>query len=171
MALQTGDYEPHTTKRVYVWKDPDVNGNGEQVTRTKYDPAGNNLGQEFVTDRGTPVKHYKAPEGFREVRSFDNSVAHVLHDADGNIVRNKNQEAINIAPGQAVVVHPDGSSEVLHDDWSRYKFEQSHRSAGSVSDVAADPVDETDDVEDTPQVSDAELEEFRAWKAQNPKGK
>ena len=167
MALQTGDYEPHTVKRVYVWPDADVKGNGEQVTRPKVDAAGNNLGVEFVTDRGEPVKHYKVPEGFREIRSFDGSVAHVLTDKDGNIVRNKNQEAVNIAPGQAVVVHPDGTSEVLPDDWSRYKFEQSHNAAGSVSDVP-ETVDETDTAE---TVDDSELAEFRAWKAQNPKGK
>lgn len=157
MALQTGDYEPRTAKRVHVWKEADVNGNGEQVTRTKYDPAGNNLGQEFVTDRGEPVRHYKVPAGFREIRSFDGSVAHVLHDADGNIVRNRDGEAINIKPGQAVVVHPDGKTEVLHDDWSRYKFEQSHTPVNDTPEempvsVVADP-------------DDVELAEFRAWKA------
>ena len=165
--LTTGNYSPVTDKTVYVWKEPDADGDGAQVTRQRQDPAGNNIGQENVMDHGKPVRHYKAPDGFREIRGYDGTVTAVLHDVDGNMVRNAHGEAVNIYPGQAVVLHADGSSQVLNGEYERYLFERAHQPAGKAVPVGVHSQDTqtVNDVEDSSDTS--EYDEFLAWKAAN----
>lgn len=164
MALTTGTYAPKHEKTVYHWPEPDVNGDGERVQEDKRDGNGNVVGRNYVMDKGMPVKAYKVPEGFREIRSFDGSSAYVLHDASGNIVRNVNDEAINIAPGQTIIVHPDGMHEVLQDDYSRYLFEQWHDRVSDDAKPKENPVSE----QSSPATD--EYDEFLAWKSSKENG-
>lgn len=128
MALENGHYAPVTAKRVTHWQKPDKNGDGEPAYEDLKDQDGNILGRNQVTDaNGNAVHHYEAPEGFRNIPSFDGTSNYVKVDHNGRPWRHPvTGEALCIKPGQTVVEHANGDFIFLNDDYSRYLFERSH---------------------------------------------
>lgn len=132
MPLETGKYEPKTTRHVTVWKAPDKDGDGEEVWRDVHDGSGNYVGRERVTDaNGAPVHHYSVPEGFRRIHSQGTDQSTVVRvNERGEPVRHPiTGHAAIIEPGTALVEHPDGTFDILRDDFSKYLFEQAHTTA------------------------------------------
>lgn len=128
MTLESGRYHPDHSKTVTVWKAPDANGDGAEVWTERFDQHGRPLGRQRVLDdkTGKPVRHYSAPEGFVNYPSFDHTDNYVRVDGRGNIVRDANDEAISLKPGQALVEHSDGTRAYLADEYEQYLFEQAH---------------------------------------------
>jgi hypothetical protein len=127
MALASGKYLARTAREVVVWPAPDANGDAEEVWEPRVDSQGRSIGQERVKDAmGTPVRAYRAPEGFQNIPSYDHKSNYVKVDTFGQIVRQPNGEAICIKPGQALVFEPDGSVNVLDDEYAQYLFGEAH---------------------------------------------
>lgn len=127
MPLETGHYEPQTHKRVTVWPKADKDGDGDPVWEDALDANGNVIGQDAVRDKeGNQIHHYNPPEGFVNKPSFDNSDNYVRVDNKNRIVRNTRGEAVGIVPGSALIEYPDGSHELLRDDYSQYLFGLAH---------------------------------------------
>ncbi len=125
--LTSGQYAPHTVKKVHHWPSPDVNGNGAEIWEDVTDSQGRSLGRSKITDSsGKPVRAYDPPEGFQNRPSYDHTDNYVLVNGHGEPVRTPSGEAIILKPGQSVVISPDGSVEYLTDDYARYVFLQQH---------------------------------------------
>lgn len=134
MALKSGTYVAKVTKDVVVWPEADHNGDGEVVLRDNFDRVtGQSLGQSIVKDEyDREVRQYLAPDGFKAVASsVDNKVTWVKVDERGSIVRQPNGEAVTIRPGDALVVAPDGSVEVLSGEYAQYVFNKLHDEEGA----------------------------------------
>lgn len=132
-VLQNGEYVPVVKKTVTVWPKPDKNGDGPEVMVDKYDSAGNFAGRDLLRDpEGNPVHEYNPPEGFTLLRTRDPGSdqadgAYVRTDPRGMPVRNPlTGEAVGITPGSALVEHPDGTHELLSDDFSQVLFARGH---------------------------------------------
>jgi hypothetical protein len=133
------------------------------------DGAGHQIGRRFLKDAfGKEVRQYPAPDGFKEIRNWEGVPTWALYDERDGLVRQPNGETVTIAPGQAIAINPDGSVEVLPDDWSQYVFEQRHDAVGAVADDKSDEEtgevvpDSADDDEETRLL--ARLAEIRAAK-------
>jgi hypothetical protein len=132
VEIQSGVYEPITRKRVTVWPKPDANGDGPEVYTDRTDAAGNPLGRDLVRDQaGAVVKEYLPPAGFTHVPTRspgadDATGAYVRLDGRGNVLRDKDGNAIGIVPGSALVEHPDGTSVLLRDDYAHVLFGKAH---------------------------------------------
>lgn len=136
LALQSGTYVPKHEVTVTVWPKPSPDGDGEDVYRDVTDDQGNYLGRETVTVpdvNGNPVqvRHHTPPDGFlrlaiRSPGADGRSEVHVRHDGRGNVLRNAQGHAVEIRPGSALVEYPDGTHELLPDDWSQRQWELRH---------------------------------------------
>jgi hypothetical protein len=135
VEIQSGVYEPITTKRVTVWPSPDANGDGPELYQDRRDAAGNVLGRDLVKDNNGEIVHeYLPPEGFSHVATRhpgadDATGAYVRLDGRGNIIRDGDGNAVGIVPGSALVESPDGSSTLLLDDYSHVLFLKGHKPA------------------------------------------
>lgn len=161
MGLGNGNYLTKVERRVVVWPAPDANGNGAQVWVTQFDREGRQVGRLLEKDKhGNEVRSYKAPEGFENRPGFDHTDNYVMVDERGQIVRQPNGEAIVIQPGQAVVFNPDGSTEVLTDEYAQYMFAQAHNASDDVE-VVTDAVSDSD-AETVEDPRDARIRELEA---------
>lgn len=130
--LENGTYVPKNAVKVTVWAKPDKDGDGEEVFQDQVDDSGNFLGRDVVTDNdGNVVKHYAPPEGFQNVPSRDAGADgttdnHVRVNGRGVPVRNRVGHAVGIRPGTALLEYPDGTHELLRDDYSQKLFADSH---------------------------------------------
>lgn len=144
MGLESGKYLTRVERRVVVWPPADANGNGERLEVIQRDEQGREVGRMFAKDaNGKEVRQYRAPEGFVNRPSFDNTANWVLVDGYGDIVRQPNGEAVCIKPGQAIVFNADGSTETLPDEYSQYMFSKAHDSADDVKTENTD-IEETE---------------------------
>lgn len=174
MTLKSGRYLARLEREVIFWPAPDVNGDGPAVEDTHFDAAtGRQMGRRPRMDGGRPVHSYLPPEGFEDRRNWEGVANFVKVDERGNVVRQPNDEAIVIAPGQALIINPDGSVETLDGEWEQYVFSQVHDKVdGEKAGDATDVVNETAPSQD---ISDHEYyEQMRAqlasWDAQKAKG-
>lgn len=165
-TLASGDYLVRTKRRVIVWPEPDHQGDGAPVYEEQYSHDGRNMGRKIAKDiHGRVLKHYRAPEGFRDVRGYDGTENYVLHDEFGQIYRCPNGEAVPLREGQAVIFAPDGSVEYLDDDFAQYQFGEIHDAVDSDGNVveANTLQDFTPVVEQTEEeILQARLAEIRA---------
>jgi len=140
--LASGKFLTKVEREVVVWPAPDANGDGEPVWIPELDGMGRQVGAMQARDKnGAEIRSYFPPEGFKDRPSFDHTSNYVKVDRFGAVVRQPNGEAICIKPGQAIVFNPDGSTEVLSDEWAQYVFAQAH-------DAVDAPVLDTDDTDD-----------------------
>ena len=138
MALASGEYLTKVEKKVVVWAAADANGDGEAVWLDQTDALGNSLGRVRDKDKfGQDLYDYKPPKGFENRPGYTHQDNYVMVDDRGSIVRQPNGEAIGIKQGQALVFNPDGSVELLTDEYAQYLFSEAH-----------DVVAETDTVPD-----------------------
>ena len=144
-VLQSGTYVPNTEKTVTVWPKPDKNGDGPEVMVDKFDSAGSFAGRDLLRDpEGNVVHEYAPPAGFSLIRTRDPGSdqaegAHVRTDARGLPVRNPvTGEAIGIVPGSALIEHPDGTHELLTDDFSQVLFGRAHTQTGGSQSAPAE---------------------------------
>jgi hypothetical protein len=127
MALESGKYAPNNHRTVTVWRGPDKDGDGEDVWVDATDAQGRSLGRSRAKDKdGNEINHYKAPEGFRNLPTADRQDQWTKVNEDGSVYRNAAGEAVIIEPGKALVEYPDGSWELLPDEYAQYQFEQAH---------------------------------------------
>jgi hypothetical protein len=132
MELESGTYVPRTEKTVTVWPRADANGDGPEVYQDRTDDAGNLLGRDLVKDNnGNPVREYSPPPGFtllatREPGADRAPGTYVRTDGRGVPIRDAKGNAVSIEPGSALVEHPDGTTELLRDDWSHVQFRNAH---------------------------------------------
>jgi len=153
--LASGKFLTKVEREVVVWPAPDANGDGEPVWIPELDGMGRQVGAMLAKDKnGAEVRSYFPPEGFKNRPSFDYVSNYVKVDRFGAVVRQPNGEAICIKPGQAIVFNPDGSTEVLSDEWAQYVFAQAHDAVNTPADTDTDD----DDVVDS---GDTESEEDR----------
>lgn len=139
-VLQNGQYEPVHTKTVTVWPKPDKNGDGPEVTVQETDSAGNYLGLSLARDNdGNVIHEYLPPEGFTPIPTRDPgadgaTASYVRADKNGRPLRNpKTGEAIGIVPGSALVEYPDGTHELLRDEFSQVLFGRAHTPVGGTT--------------------------------------
>jgi len=160
--LKSGSYLTKVEREVVIWPAPDANGTGEPLWIAEKDELGREIGRMLAKDaNGKEVRAYFPPEGFKDRPSSDGTSNVVKVDGYGNVVRQPNGEAINIKPGQALVFNPDGSVEVLPDEYAQYVFQQAH-------DAVNGSVEEDEDVaeeETREQQLERELAELRAERA------
>lgn len=138
MALPKGTstHVPKLNVTVTHWPKPSPDGDGEDVYRDVTDDMGNYLGREAVTvpdAQGNPVqvRHHVPPEGFTRIAiphpgADGRSEVYVRTDARGQIKRDSQGQTAEVRPGTALVEYPDGSHELLTDDWSMRQFELQH---------------------------------------------
>jgi hypothetical protein len=144
--LKTGTYASKSDKVVTYWPAPDKDGTGDEIWEDRYDSSGRSLGRNLKKDeQGNVVRRYPAPEGFRNIPSFDHTDNYVRTNPNGSIYRTPEGEAIGIKEGQAIVENADGTIEVLTDEYARHIFALSH---DKVSSAAPSPADVPDDVVD-----------------------
>jgi hypothetical protein len=106
-----------------------VNGTGDVIWDERKDEQGRSLGRETRKDQyGNELHRYHAPEGFRNMPSYDHVDNWVMVDDRGDVVRDRNGCAVSIREGQAIVCLPDNSYEVLADEYAQYVFSQAHDS-------------------------------------------
>lgn len=149
-TLETGTYQPSNEIEVVYWKAPDKDGDGEEVWEDRYDHDGNSLGRETVKDgQGNPTYHYTPPDGFTNRPSFDHTDNYVKTDHRGRVLRDLNGSALGIRPGTALVLYPDGRSEVLKDEYSRHLFAKAHSKVSADVDLT-DTNDDEDPADETP---------------------
>jgi hypothetical protein len=174
MTLRSGKYLARVEREVIVWPAPDANGTGPRVDVPELDGAGRQIGRRFQKDVfGKEVREYPPPEGFREIRNWEGVPTYALYDERDGLVRQPNGESVTISPGQAIAINPDGSVELLPDDWSQYVFEQRHdivsdspddaKTAVASDDVVASPVS-VEPVDDELARLEARLAELKAVK-------
>lgn len=141
--VENGTYVASRDKEVIYWPEPDKNGTGSTVWENQTDHLGNNVGRRQKTDRdGNLVRSYPVPQGFENRPSFDHTDNYVLTEGNGEVHRDAQGNAISIKPGQALVIHADGSTEVLHDEYARYRFAQAHEKVDNKSSTVVDNTDE-----------------------------
>jgi hypothetical protein len=128
MALTSGKYVARTEREVVIWPPADADGDGPVVWLDRYDSQGRNIGRDKAKDaNGNEIHEYLPPDGFKNLQGYDRSTDnYVLIDERGDVYRQPNGEAVNIKPGQAIVFNPDGSTEVLPDEYAQYLFEKAH---------------------------------------------
>lgn len=168
MALESGHYEQATAKEVYVWPAHSPDGEGEEIWQDQIDGQGRNIGRMAVKDnQGRPLRKSLPPEDFINLTSYDNSDNYVLSRDGRTPWRNANGEAVGLAPGQAVVIHADGTHTLLPDEYAQYVFEKSHKrvSGSDVPDVAPP----TSEEEEQAKKDAADRAEFEAWKNERAK--
>jgi len=154
--LASGKFLTKVEREVVVWPAPDANGDGEPVWIPELDGMGRQVGAMLAKDKnGAEVRSYFPPEGFKDRPSFDYVSNYVKVDRFGAVVRQPNGEAICIKPGQAIVFNPDGSTEVLSDEWAQYVFAQAHDAVNAQTD------DDNETDTDTDNDDDVESEEDR----------
>ena len=152
--LLSGEYVTKTARSVVLWPKADANGDGEQVWVQRYDDNGNVIGRDVLRDaQNRTVYEYLPPDGFQNRPSYDHTDNFVKVDQRGNVVRDKNGEAIGIKPGRAVVFNPDGTVEYLDDEYSQHLFRLAH-------DSTSDTPEETEEEKETRR--QAQLEAKRA---------
>lgn len=138
MALQSGTYAVKTERTVIVWPGPDKNGDGGEVWEEQYDNQGRNVGRIRAKDRnGEEIFNYTAPEGFRNHPGYDHVDNWILYTERGQIYRQPNGEAVNLKPGQAVVMEPDGSVTYLEDEYAQHVFTKVHEGIAAKENVDA----------------------------------
>lgn len=165
MALESGFYVPQTAKKVTHWPKPDANGDGDEVYEDQKGPNGESYGRDLVRDRnGAPVRHYSAPEGFRNIPSHDGTANYVKVDERGRPWRHpRTGEACSIAPGQTLVEHPNGDFEILADDYSRHLFAQSHDRTDAPSNAGNVQAPKSD-ADRKREADEADRREYEEWK-------
>lgn len=127
MALKTGLYVPRNVRVVTHWPNPSVNGDGDELMEDVKDGQGNFIGRNAVTDQyGNAVRCYLPPDGFINVPSYDHTDNWVRADKNGRVKRSPNGDAIGIRPGTTLVEYPDGSYDLITDDFNRRLFELAH---------------------------------------------
>ncbi len=127
MALTNGSYTPQKTVRVIAWPKASVDGTGPEVWEKRYNQNGELVEEVQLRDsNGVPMRESDPPEGFKNFPSYDHTDNYVMVDGRGNIIRQPNGEAIGLKRGQAVVIHPDGTAEILSDERAQYVFAQTH---------------------------------------------
>lgn len=148
--VETGTYVASRDKEVIYWPEADKDGTGETVWEDQTDHLGNNVGRRQKTDRdGNLVRKYPTPKGFENRPSFDHTDNYVLVEGNGEVHRDSQGNAISIKPGQALVIHADGSTEILHDEYARYRFAQSHEKVSADVPSVDDSQQESDDSTET----------------------
>jgi hypothetical protein len=110
-----------------IWPAPDANGDADVLYEERTDGQGRSLGRQLVKDQwGKEVRNYFPPKGFANVPNMDRRDCYVMVDERQQVVRQPNGEAINLAPGQALVMNADGSVEYLDDDYAQHLFKEAH---------------------------------------------
>ncbi len=138
MALVSGSYLVKNALRVVVWPAPDFQGDGPPVLVEQFDSFGRNMGRTIEKDQFNRVKkRYSAPAGFRDVRGYDGTANYVYHNEYGEVYRQPNGDAVPIAEGQALVFRPDGSVQVLSDEYAQWVFESAHDALDEEGNVVA----------------------------------
>jgi hypothetical protein len=159
-VLESGKYLTKVEREVIVWRAPDANGDGEPVWIDQTDSQGRSVGRMLAKDgNGKQLRSYSPPEGFQDRPSFDHTSNFVKVDRFGAVERQPNGEAICIKPGQAIVLNPDGSAELLDDEYAQYVFSQAHDSVNVDTDVSSD--EKADDATDTDSDEESEEEYLR----------
>lgn len=161
-VLKSGTYEPHNTKVVTVWHEPDANGDGDEVWIVKEGPNGEFLGRDIATDgQGRPIRHYLPPPGFTEVRTSEPgsdgaTAAYVrVNPRTGRPLRNHLGQAIGMVEGAALVEHGDGTFDLLLDDWSKVMFDRQHRKTDPIVTGVPAPTPDTSYPDQEPPVTAA----------------
>lgn len=131
MALENGKYTQQVHRTVTVWPPADKDGDGDAVWVNAVDDQGRSLGRNRAKDKdGNEINQYKAPEGFVNMPNSAGQEQWTKVDENGRVYRNEAGEAIVIEPGSALVEYPDGSYELLKDEYSQYQFTLAHDKAG-----------------------------------------
>jgi hypothetical protein len=171
MALTTGTYEPKTAVTVAHWPKADKNGDGPELWENEYDRNGEYLGNNLVKNAAGDIVHdYLPPDGFKNLPGFDHTDNWVRVDGRGQVIRQPNGEAINIAPGVTVVMNPDGSAYYLRDDRARYLFELAHQQVGDAAPVKETSAPAEPVKSETVTVSADQMTDFEAWVASQKTG-
>jgi hypothetical protein len=138
--LSNGTYVKSADKVVTYWPAADKDGDGDIVWVNMTDVMGNSVGRQIAKDKdGNELRNYLPPEGFVNFPSFDHTDNYVKTDYRGAVYRNPaTGEAVGIQPGQAVVEHADGTTEILADEYARYVFAQSHERVDDLPPVPDD---------------------------------
>lgn len=125
-ALPSGTYTVKTEKEVTFWPAPDKDGDGAEVWITVDLPNGHTDRRRARDSEGNEIFHYDPPEGFANVPSFDHTDHYVKVDERGRVLRDAKGNAIEIREGCALVENPDGSTELLEDEYAQYMFAKAH---------------------------------------------
>lgn len=127
MALASGKYVTKVDKDVVVWPKADKDGDGEEVWVEEKDYLGQTIGRVRDKDKhGNEIFSYLPPKGFANRPGYDNTDNYVKVSDRGQIMRTPSGHAIGIKPGQALIFHPDGSIDVLNDEYAQYVFDNLH---------------------------------------------
>lgn len=162
MALESGYYQARTERLVTHWNSADADGDGDIVTREEVDGQGNILGRMDVKDAmGRIVHSYLPPKGFENLPSFDGTPNYVRRDDRGRVKRAPNGDAIGIVEGTTLVEYPDGSYELIRDDYNRRLFQLAHDKVEAPAERSLNTGSVT-----TGQLSSTDMEAFRAWQAE-----
>lgn len=158
--LESGTYASSGDKVVTYWQEPDANGTEDEVWENRVDDSGREVGRFKKKDKdGNVVRKYPAPDGFENRPSFDHTDNYVRVGRNGEVYRTAKGDAISIAPGQALVEHADGTTEVLTDEYARYVFAKAHEKVSSKTDPISAEVpgtEDTQDPENDPTMTDAD---------------
>lgn len=98
--------------------------------------------------QGNEVYHYLPPDGFENKPGYDHTDNYVRTDNRGRVLRDANGQAMSVREGHALVEYPDGTTQVLTDEYARYRFGQAHQKIDNATDDAAvttpDPKEENE---------------------------